>query len=181
MENLYCPYCNKTKTSKFTDEHFIPQLISGENTPTIRICSECNSTLGKNVDILLTHHSFLIGLGPSILGRPISRHSRIETEVTLKDNRILTGYLFLETVDEKKNTFKYGFRPHRTQGDGTKWIYEGGIKDPTKVPKDINILKEGMWKLVRLTGPLKYRDKSIPALIKILMGFICWDVLSKKK
>jgi hypothetical protein len=60
---FWCSYCKRSRSGtkgtpeEKTDEHFVPQSISGKWT--ISVCSECNSRLGSTCDAYLAKVSWL--------------------------------------------------------------------------------------------------------------------------
>ena len=181
MHRNYCPFCNTTKVTKFTDEHFIPQVIGGPNTPTLSICSDCNSRFGSKVDVLLNHYPLLAMCGATCGARTISGHSRVKAKVKLHDGRVISGCFVWELKTPEKNKVGPNFVPDRIQNDGTKWISCDAVGDVTKLPKNVNVLNNDMYNGIAVEVQNGDRDKCIPALIKILTGYVAWDILNNRR
>jgi hypothetical protein len=166
LDDSYCPYCNSDKKPAMTDEHIIPQSIGGAEGPRIRVCKDCNDITGGRIDTLILEYPvFRLLLGE------LGRQEKHETTVTLKDGREIEGYSFWRQVGGKQVTPT--FSPKKTQKDGSIWLSEHVVSDPTRLPKGYNVLYEDMIDWIPYSPFKRPKDCSFePFMVKVLLGFL---------
>ncbi len=167
----YCPYCNAIGSVDLTDEHVIPKSIGGDSRTLIRVCRSCNNTIGREIDALLSSDGWMRMNG--LFARGIaSRHDRLETTTSLKDGRILEGYFYFVQTD--KGVLP-AFEPKKHQSDGTVWLSEEVVADPTSLQPRINIFRRDMVAYWGFYCPPARLSGLEPAMVKVLLGMIYLD------